>query len=385
VSNGDIVTYTIRVYNEGTIAGYAEEITDDIPEGLVFLPENSTNKEYGWKMYYYDENGSLVETEDAAKATFIKTTYLSSDDTSNILKEFNKKEMNEPAYKDIKVAFKVEETKMADSNEARIITNKAHITKDSDDDYDSTPNTWVEGEDDQDKEHVYVKYFDLSLLKWVTKTIVTVDDKTTTTETGFVPNQGLTEQTGKDIRSNETNEPVAKVEIDKKKIKSTSVKFVYNIKITNEGEIAGQATEITDYIPEGLEFYEEDNIAYGWAKNGDNKVTTRLLDGITLEPGESKTLEIVFRWKNDVDNIGVKTNIAEITEDYNDKNSEDIDSTPDTIKIEEYKEEQEDDDDYALVILSIKTGNESSYIGLLLTVLTIITSGIIFIKRYVLE
>ena len=396
VANGDLVTYTIRIYNEGTIAGFAEEIEDDIPDGLTFVPTNATNQEYGWKMYYYDENGSLVETGDSTKAEFIRTTYLSSEDSSNLIKEFNKKEMQEPEYKDVKVVFKVEETAMGEDNTSRIITNKAHITKDSDDDYDSTPDKWIEGEDDQDREHIYVKYFDLSLLKWVTKTIVTVDDKTTTTETGFMPNQGHTAQTGDGIRANNTNEPIAKVEIDKKKIKSTSVKFVYNIKVTNEGEVDGQATEITDYIPEGLEFHEEDNTAYGWEKTTDNKVTTRILDGVTLKapikdaegniviPGESKTLEIVFRWKNDEDNIGVKTNIAEITEDYNEENSADIDSVPDTVKPQEYEGEQEDDDDFALVILSIKTGKESSYIGLTLAVLSIITTGIILIKKYVL-
>lgn len=396
VANGDLVTYTIRIYNEGTIAGFAEEIEDDIPDGLRFMPTNATNQEYGWKMYYYDENGSLVETEDSTKAEFIRTTYLSSEDSSNIIKEFNKKEMQEPEYKDVKVVFKVEETAIGKDNTSRIITNKAHITKDSDDDFDSTPDKWIEGEDDQDREHIYVKYFDLSLLKWVTKTIVTVDAKTTTTETGFMPNQGHTEQTGDGIRANNTNEPIAKVEIDKKKIKSTSVKFVYNIKVTNEGELAGQATEITDYIPEGLEFYEEDNTEYGWKKTSDNTVTTRILDGVTLKapirdaegniviPGESKTLEIVFRWKNGEDNIGVKTNIAEITEDYNEENSADIDSVPDTIKPQEYEGEEQDDDDFALVILSIKTGKESSYIGLTLTVLTILTSGIILIKKYVL-
>ena len=34
VKHGDIVTYTIRVYNEGKLDGYASEITDNIPEYL---------------------------------------------------------------------------------------------------------------------------------------------------------------------------------------------------------------------------------------------------------------------------------------------------------------------------------------------------------------
>ena len=37
---GDTVTYTIRVYNEGYINGYAKEITDYLPSGLEFLEES---------------------------------------------------------------------------------------------------------------------------------------------------------------------------------------------------------------------------------------------------------------------------------------------------------------------------------------------------------
>ena len=35
VKIGDIVTYTLRVYNEGAIDGYVEEITDYLPECLL--------------------------------------------------------------------------------------------------------------------------------------------------------------------------------------------------------------------------------------------------------------------------------------------------------------------------------------------------------------
>ena len=44
VTTNDVVTYTIRIFNEGETAGYAEEVADDIPEGLEFLPDNATNK-----------------------------------------------------------------------------------------------------------------------------------------------------------------------------------------------------------------------------------------------------------------------------------------------------------------------------------------------------
>ena len=56
VCQNDIVIYTIRIYNEGTQSGYAEEIKDDVPEGLIFLPENEVNQEYRWVMYDANEN-----------------------------------------------------------------------------------------------------------------------------------------------------------------------------------------------------------------------------------------------------------------------------------------------------------------------------------------
>ena len=393
VENSDIVTYTIRVYNEGTIDGYAEEIEDDIPDGLEFLPSNSTNTKYGWKMYYYDSDKKLVETTDVTKATVVRTTYLSeangkdsmlATDTvnPNLLHGYNSDNpisATNPEYRDIKIAFQVKENAITD--DSRVIINKAQITDDSDDDEDSIPDEWNEGEDDQDKEYIYVRYFDLSLFKTVTKTIVTVDGKTTETETGFIPNKGLTDQSGNDIRGNDTNEPVAQVTIDKKKIKNTVVKFVYKIKVMNEGEISGYATEITDYIPEGLEFVAADNPL--WTKVDDTKITTRALETTLLKPGESATVDVIFTWKNDANNLGLKKNIAAITEDYNDKNSHDVDSNPtDDIDSKKYNEEQQDDDDYALVILALKTGSEKTYTLLILGVTTIIGTGIFLIKKY---
>ena len=71
VVKGQTVIYTLRVYNEGTIDGYASEITDDLPAGITFLPNNETNKTYRWKMY--DKDGK--ETDKVADAVKIKTDY----------------------------------------------------------------------------------------------------------------------------------------------------------------------------------------------------------------------------------------------------------------------------------------------------------------------
>ena len=395
VKNGSKVEYTIRVYNEGSEDGYAYEVSDDIPNGLVFEADDATNKAYGWVMYREmtegDENiakediieyngKKYVITTKAEEATMIRTRYLEK----TLIKAFDP-ETKTLSYADVKVVFTIKEPK--DFDKDRVIINQAQITEDSGDDEDSTPNEWQD-EDDEDIEKVHIPIFDLSLLKWVTQSVVTVDGKTTTTNTGFKPNKGLTESTGEGIRNNNEPEPIAKVELDKKKLNKTVVKFVYKIRVTNEGEIPGYATEVTDYIPEGLEFHVEDgnNKQYGWVKSGDDKIVTRALETVLLNPGESKELEITFRWINSEKNLGQKINIAEISEDANDYNTDDIDSTPNN-RENPYKEEQEDDDDFALVILSIKTGATQfmSYFTLITITLAIVGGGIILIKKYVLK
>ena len=397
VKNGSNVEYTIRVYNEGSEDGYAYEVSDDIPEGLVFDPENEINKSYGWTMYremtekdkdmseedIIEYNGKkYVVTKKAEEATMIRTRYLEK----TLIKAFNP-ETKELSHADVKVVFTVKEPK--DSKEFdkdRVIINEAQITEDSGNDEDSEPNKWQD-EDDEDIEKIRIPIFDLSLLKWVTQSVVTVDEKTTTTNTGFKPNQGLTESTGEGIRKNSEAEPMAKVELDKKKLSKTVVKFVYKIRVTNEGEIPGYATEITDYIPEGLEFHEEDgnNKALGWVKSGDDKIITRALETTLLNPGESKEVEVTFRWINSEKNLGEKINIAEISEDANDYNTDDIDSTPNN-KENPYNKEQEDDDDFALVILSIKTGATQfmQYFTIVTISVAILGAGVYLIKRYVL-
>lgn len=350
VQNKDVVIYTIRVYNEGNTNGFATEIKDNVPEGLVFLPQSEINEEYGWKI-----------SEDEKTIT---TSYLSEGKSaSNEIQGFNKSEMETPAYRDVKVAFMVDEKAMPES---RIIINIAEIAEDDNeynaDDEDSTPNNNVESEDDIDKEYLVVKFFDLSLLKWVSGAIVTVNGETTTYETGHT--------------GYENPEAPLKISIDKKKIDKTDVKFIFKIKVTNEGEIAGYATELKDHIPAGLEFIATDNPL--WSLNENGEVVTNQLKDLLLNPGDFVDVEIALRWIKDGNNIGLKTNIAEISDDKNDADSDDIDSTPNN------NLEGEDDIDDAPVILEIKTGSEASYIGLFTAGIIIFGAGVFFIRKYVL-
>ena len=368
VVNGNIVTYTIRVYNEGAVAGYAKEITDDIPEGLEYLPENETNIEYRWVMY--DKEGN--ETEDVSEAESIKTDYLSKEqeeeEGENLIEAFNPEEEiseDNPDYKEVKVAFKVIEPNESD----RVLVNSAQISDDSDEDgnevedIDSVPDEWNEGEDDQDKEYVELVYFDLSLRKWVTQAIVI--DKN--------GNQNITE-TGHEPYDDP--EEIVKVELYRKNIYDVTVKFKYKIRVTNEGEIAGYAKEITDYVPEGLEFRAEDNP--GWTDEGNNVISTRLLENTLLKPGEYAEVEVVLTWINNEDNMGLKENIAEISEDDNEYDVPDRDSTPDN------KKDGEDDIDDAPVMLAVGTGGAKVYFTLGFAVLITAAGGIFLIKKYVL-
>ena len=368
VKNGDIVIYTLRIYNEGTNAGYADEVKDDLPEGLEFLPDNPVNTEYRWVMY----NEAGEETDNVEEAVSIRTDYLSkaqADETGrdNLLDAFDPVTMTEPDHRDLEIAFKVIEPNTSD----RVLINTAEISEDSDEngnpveDIDSTPDNDEDGEDDIDIEKVKVTYFDLALKKIISKVTMTLDGKTTVEETGHTFDQNP--------------EPVVKIELGNHKIETAVIKFTYQIRITNEGNMAGYAEEITDYIPEGLEFVEEDN--ENWVLSEDGKtITTTQLSNTLLEPGESTIIEVTFRWINGHNNLGVKTNWAEISEDSDeDKNPvEDIDSTPDNF------EKGEDDIDDAEVVLSIVTGIGEHYIGVITAVLVLLAGGVILIKKFVL-
>lgn len=362
VENNDLITYTIRVYNEGNVDGYAQEIGDDIPKGLIFVTDNETNKKYEWKLY--DKDGKV--TTDVKQAVSVRTDYLSKEKSAARNEDSLIKAATESGatldYKDVQIVFKVNES-VAKSNEGRKIINTAEITDDADkdgnpvDDVDSTPNNNKDGEDDLDREQVYVKYFDLSLRKDLTKIIVS--ENGTTREISVSATDGL-----------------QKVEIHRNRLTSTTVKFVYTITVKNEGEIAGYATEISDYIPAGLEFIADENKQ--WTKVSDDKVTTNALANTRLEPGKEASVQLVLKWINGENNLGLKTNTAEISADKNDSNTPDIDSTPNN------RIPDEDDIDTADVFLSISTGAAPTYIALTTTVLAILATGIILIKKFVL-
>ena len=208
------------------------------------------------------------------------------------------------------------------------------------------------------------KTFDLALRKWVTQAIVTENGKTVVTETGH--------------KAEDDPEEVVKVDLRKSKINDVTVKFRYSIRVTNEGEVAGEAKEIRDDVPKGLKFVQEDNPDW---KIEDGKLITEKLAGTTLQPGESAEVEILLTWENSIDNMGTMINTAEIQKDHNDYGIPDRDSTPGN------NVPGEDDIDDAPVMLTVKTGSTdiAIYSSIALGALIIVSLGGMLIKKKVVK
>ena len=381
VAHDNLVEYTIRVFNEGTVSGYANLVKDDIPEGLEFIPENLINQEYRWIMV--DSEGN--ETKDASKVKYVVTDYLSKENgeaklaeteskenatNPNLIKYFDKDSMESPDYRDLKLVFRVNVPTRRDD----VIINEAQISDDRDDngdevkDKDSTTDKWIDGEDDQDIELVKVKYFDLALYKWVTDAIV-------------IENGKATEYPSKHTQSNKSN--IVNVSIPKNKLNNITVKFRYTIKVENQGNLAGYAKEIKDHIPEGLKFVAEDNKQYGWVEQADGTITNRCFENTLLKEGDTAEVTVILTWINGAKNFGEKINYAEISEDENEYGSPDVDSTTNNFT----DVPKEDDEDSDKVLLQIRTGisGQTVIYATIAVALMIVFAGVFGIKKYVIN
>ena len=208
------------------------------------------------------------------------------------------------------------------------------------------------------------------MYKWVTTAIVTENGKTVEYPS---------------YHTQDDKSKVVDVNIPKDKLNDVVVKFVWQVKVENQGTIEGNALEIKEHIPEGLVFLPEDNKEFGWVAVDDSgrTVTTDYLKDTVLQPGETAEVTIVLTWVNGAENFGEKVNYAEISEDYNHYGWSDIDSKTNNFN----KTPREDDEDQDKVMLQIKTGNKVviAYVVIGLAVLVIIAGGVAGIKKYVLR
>lgn len=141
--------------------------------------------------------------------------------------------------------------------------------------------------------------------------------------------------------------------------------ILYTIRVYNEGKINAVASEVTDYLPEGLEFVKdaEENSIWSYDEETRKLKTNENYKAQVLEAHEEgkdlvyQDLQVVCKVSDDVKEDTNIVNIAEITEIKHEDGTtaEDIDSTPDNVEPDEYTPNTEDDDDYETVLIkSIK-------------------------------
>ena len=139
----------------------------------------------------------------------------------------------------------------------------------------------------------------------------------------------------------------AKVEIHRKQVNGSVVVLEYTIKVKNNGEVAGYASNVVDYLSNGLTFSSELNP--DWYLSG-NELYSKKLANETINPGEEKELKLVLTKTMTNENTGVVNNRAEIAEDYNEYGIADVNSTPNN------KMAGENDLGSADVIIGVSTG-----------------------------
>ena len=179
-------------------------------------------------------------------------------------------------------------------------------------------------------------------------------------------------QNSKGIKSYEYEDSVfQKVEIHRKQINGSLVVLEYTIRVTNRGEIAGNANSIIDYLDNGLEFSSELNP--DWYIS-DGNLYTNSLSNEKIQPGETREIKLILTKQMTENNVGVVNNRAEIAEYFNELGKEDIDSIPNNLN------QSEDDFGVADVIISISTGIRT--IGY--TILILINIGLIAFAIYLI-
>lgn len=143
------------------------------------------------------------------------------------------------------------------------------------------------------------------------------------------------------------NSTFAKVEIHRKQIVGSVVVLEYTIKIKNNGDIAGCANSIVDYLSDGLTFSSELNP--DWYLSG-NELYSKKFANDVINPGEEREIKLVVTKTMTNDNTGVVNNRAEVAEAYNEYGVADVNSTPNN------KMSGENDMGSADVIIAVSTG-----------------------------
>ena len=110
-------------------------------------------------------------------------------------------------------------------------------------------------------------------------------------------------------RRTPTNGKLEKVEIYRKSTESTSVQVEYKIKVSNTGEVSGNAT-IEENIPEGMSLANND----GTWEEQEGKLIKVIPE---LGAGETKEYIVLLNWEQTGENMGEKANEVKLVETGN--------------------------------------------------------------------
>jgi hypothetical protein len=192
------------------------------------------------------------------------------------------------------------------------------------------------------------KVFDLDIDKFVSKIVVT-------------------NSTGTKTYEQEDETTLAKVEIGSKVLSGSNVVVEYTIRVTNNGEIAGYAKSIVDYLPSALSF--SSSLNSDWYQSG-KYIYNSSLANTKIEPGETKEVKLILTKTMTNSNTGLINNKAEIDDSYN------------TLGIAESDKE---DTGSADIIIGVKTGAAVSYVMLTFTIIIIICGVAYLVNKKILE
>ncbi len=273
---GDDVSFTITVCNQGQIPAEYFEVTDYIPTGMVFNASNAVNTANGW----VGATGASVSTTVSVANGQLPAGGLLANQCYDII---------------------VVTTVDLNAPQGTTITNHAEISDDDGDDMDSTadnddsndgPPTDDEtggangDEDDHDPEEIVINFFDLALTKALANGQAT----------NVAPGDNVT----------------------------------FTITVYNQGTIAADNIEVTDYIPSCME-----NADSNWAGSAAGPVVTTLsvvngdLATGGLLPGDFVQVDITLKVADNADSSCDLTNWSEISNDT-DANGNPIDDTDST-------------------------------------------------------
>jgi len=149
----------------------------------------------------------------------------------------------------------------------------------------------------------------------------------------------------------------SKVDVKAKSLPGTAVIVEYTIAVTNSGEVPGMAKSIVDYLSPDFKFSSELNAA--WSEGQDGNLYSTALANTWINPGETKTIDLVLTKTMTANNTGTTVNTAEIYQDYNDYAIKDINSTPGN------KNPNENDFSEADVLVTLRTGSPVMYISII--------------------